>query len=69
VTGFGILGHGNNLAKNQKQQVQFVIETFPIIKNLKKVEDKVQMFSLLQGVSSETSGFLESDGSLSQSSH
>ena len=35
VTGFGILGHARNLAKNQKQAVQFEIHTLPIIRNMR----------------------------------
>ena len=30
-TGFGILGHAQNLAKNQKNAVSFVIHNLPII--------------------------------------
>ncbi|XP_049806634.1 selenide, water dikinase 1-like [Schistocerca nitens] len=31
VTGFGILGHAQNLAKYQKNEVSFVIDTLPVI--------------------------------------
>jgi len=58
VTGFGIVGHGRNLAKNQKAPVKFEIHTLPIIRSMKEVDDKVQMFSLLKGFSAETSGGL-----------
>lgn len=58
VTGFGILGHATNLASNQKAGVNLIIDTLPIIKHMKQVDEKVQMFSLLQGFSAETSGGL-----------
>lgn len=57
VTGFGILGHAANLVQNQNQNVDFVIHTLPIIKGMKAVDEKCNnMFSLLKGYSSETSG-------------
>jgi selenide,water dikinase len=37
VTGFGILGHANYLAQAQKSNVKFVIDKFPIYKNLIKI--------------------------------
>jgi selenide,water dikinase len=58
VTGFGIVGHGRNLASNQKAAVRFEIHTLPIIRSMKEVDDKVQMFSLMKGFSAETSGGL-----------
>jgi len=58
VTGFGIIGHGRNLAKNQKAAVNFEIHSLPIIRSMKEADDKVQMFSLLKGFSAETSGGL-----------
>lgn len=58
VTGFGIIGHGRNLAKNQKAAVNFEIHSLPIIRSMKEVDDKVQMFSLVKGFSAETSGGL-----------
>lgn len=41
VTGFGILGHANYLAQAQRNEVSFVINRFPIFKNLIKVDKKV----------------------------
>lgn len=41
ITGFGILGHANYLAQAQKSNVTFVINRFPIYKNLIKVDKKV----------------------------
>ena len=29
VTGFGILGHANNLAHNQREAVSFIIDVLP----------------------------------------
>jgi len=58
VTGFGILGHGTNLAKNQKNAVHFEIHTLPIIKFMKEADEKTKIFNLMDGVSAETSGGL-----------
>jgi len=58
VTGFGILGHANNLAKNQKASVRFEIHTLPIIQKMKLVADRFTGFKLIQGFSAETSGGL-----------
>lgn len=58
VTGFGILGHANYLAQAQKNNVKFVIQKFPIYKNLIKVEKKVNDFKFWQGYAAETSGGL-----------
>lgn len=58
ITGFGIMGHSTNLVKNQKANVNFEIHTLPIIKKMKEIDEKVQIFSLMKGYSSETSGGL-----------
>jgi selenide,water dikinase len=58
VTGFGLLGHSNNLCKNQKQAVDFVIHTLPIIEGMKEIAQVCTFFNLLQGRSAETSGGL-----------
>lgn len=58
VTGFGILGHASNLAKNQNEKVAFELHTLPIIRSMKEVDEKLKMFSLLEGFSAETSGGL-----------
>jgi len=57
VTGFGLIRHARNLAKNQKRPVNFVIHTLPLIKKMKEV-DEIMNFSLLKGLSAETSGGL-----------
>jgi selenide,water dikinase len=58
VTGFGLLGHGNNLAGNQKANVDFVIDVLPIINKMEDVEKEIGWFRLLRGYSAETSGGL-----------
>ena len=57
MTGFGILGHANNLASNQVQKVSFEITTLPIIAKMKEVNEIVN-FNLIEGRSAETSGGL-----------
>jgi selenide,water dikinase len=56
VTGFGILGHANNLAENQKASVRFRIHTLPVIRDMLAVSDSMNMFNLRIGRSAETSG-------------
>ncbi|KAK7590086.1 hypothetical protein V9T40_001699 [Parthenolecanium corni] len=59
VTGFGLLGHAQALAKNQKKEVSFVIHNLPIIAKMAGVAKACgNMFQLLQGSSPETSGGL-----------
>lgn len=58
VTGFGILGHANNLALAQKQKVHFRLHTLPIIKQMHAVADVYKFFNLTKGYSAETSGGL-----------
>jgi len=58
VTGFGILGHAQNLSENQKAEVGFELHTLPCIANMSAVEDAVFDFKLKKGYSAETSGGL-----------
>ncbi|CAI4232910.1 unnamed protein product [Auanema sp. JU1783] len=61
VTGFGILGHADNLAKSQKASVKFVIEYLPIIEYMDEIALKMKDgngFNLFTGLSAETSGGL-----------
>uniref|UniRef100_A0A7S4IDY6 Selenide, water dikinase n=1 Tax=Vannella robusta TaxID=1487602 RepID=A0A7S4IDY6_9EUKA len=58
VTGFGILGHANNLAENQSAPMNIEIHTLPIIKKMAEVEKQVKLFKLMEGFSAETSGGL-----------
>jgi len=57
VTGFGVLGHAENLAQAQPGKVDFVINNLPIIKGMQNIE-KLTNYGLLKGYSSETSGGL-----------
>lgn len=59
VTGFGLIGHADNLAKFQKQNLKLQIEKLPIIKNVLKISQIVgQDTKLLSGKAVETSGGL-----------
>uniref|UniRef100_A0A913ZRD1 Selenide, water dikinase n=1 Tax=Patiria miniata TaxID=46514 RepID=A0A913ZRD1_PATMI len=59
VTGFGILGHAENLAQIQRNEVKFAIHNLPIISKMPSVaKSGGGMFKLLQGYSAETSGGL-----------
>jgi len=58
ITGFGIMGHSNNLASNQKAEVDFNIHTLPIIRGMVAISKRKPGFRLLQGYSAETSGGL-----------
>ena len=59
VTGFGILGHANNLAQEQEDAVDLVIHTLPIIRSMAKVERHLNnQWKLFFGRSAETSGGL-----------
>lgn len=56
ITGFGILGHSQNLAKQQRNEVSFVIHNLPIIAKMAAISKASGRFGLLQGTSAETSG-------------
>lgn len=57
ITGFGILGHAQNLARQQRHEVSFVIHNLPIIAKMAAVSKACGNRSgLLQGTSPETSG-------------
>uniref|UniRef100_A0A2K5SAJ7 selenide, water dikinase n=1 Tax=Cebus imitator TaxID=2715852 RepID=A0A2K5SAJ7_CEBIM len=58
ITGFGILGHSQNLAKQQRNEVSFVIHNLPIIAKMVAFSKASGRFGLLQGTSAETSGGL-----------
>ncbi|XP_022705097.1 selenide, water dikinase-like isoform X1 [Varroa jacobsoni] len=59
VTGFGIKGHANNLARVQKKSLELRIHTLPVIRNATAIVEKSGKFqTLLQGTSAETSGGL-----------
>ena len=57
VTGFGILGHAQNLAKQQENDVTFIIHNLPILNKMASIAKACgNMFGLLEGTSAETSG-------------
>lgn len=59
VTGFGLFGHADNLAKFQKESVDFEIHTLPIIKNVVQIAELLgRSAKLLAGKAVETSGGL-----------
>lgn len=58
ITGFGLLGHAENLAKYQRVPVDFVIDHLPIIVNVKKMAEVLEQKKLLCGKAVETSGGL-----------
>lgn len=58
VTGFGILGHAQNLLDCQKENVNFVIDKLPVIQHLTKAAQILNHSRLLRGTSAETSGGL-----------
>uniref|UniRef100_A0A182IWQ9 PurM-like C-terminal domain-containing protein n=1 Tax=Anopheles atroparvus TaxID=41427 RepID=A0A182IWQ9_ANOAO len=59
VTGFGVYGHAENLAKYQKAEVDFHVDTLPIIKNVREIAEILgRSAKLLSGKAVETSGGL-----------
>ena len=58
VTGFGILGHAQNLCENQIEAVGMELHTLPFIKKTPIVNDEIFNFRLMVGYSAETSGGL-----------
>lgn len=58
VTGFGILGHLENLAKAQKANVILELHTLPMIRSMVAIDDIVKLFKVKEGYSAETSGGL-----------
>jgi selenophosphate synthase len=61
ITGFGILGHARNLARNQRASVDFEIHTLPVIQGMMRANSALnngRMFRLHEGLSAETSGGL-----------
>lgn len=60
VGGFGLLGHASCLAKNQKNEVSFVIHNLPVIAKMSAVANSRcgSMFNLMKGEACEHSGGL-----------
>ncbi|KAI8919590.1 Selenide, water dikinase [Entophlyctis helioformis] len=57
VTGFGIIGHAQNLVSRQLSPVDFCITALPVIDRMDQV-DAIVSYKLSQGLSAETSGGL-----------
>jgi selenide,water dikinase len=57
VTGFGLIGHADNLASNMTGKVSFKIHTLPILRKMREV-NAISSFKLMEGKSAETSGGL-----------
>ena len=58
VTGFGILGHAQNLMDHQQEAVGMELQKLPLIRGTQAVNDNVLNFRLTVGYSAETSGGL-----------
>jgi len=59
ISGLGLLGHAQALARNQQNEVSFVIHNLPVIARMAGVAKACgNMFSLQQGQAAETSGGL-----------
>lgn len=60
ITGFGILGHAENLAKAQlaKHDQTFKIDKLPVLKYSDQISNLFGFFKLAEGFSAETSGGL-----------
>uniref|UniRef100_A0A2K5IMK4 selenide, water dikinase n=1 Tax=Colobus angolensis palliatus TaxID=336983 RepID=A0A2K5IMK4_COLAP len=58
ITSFGILGHSQNLVKQQRNEVSFVICNLPVIAKMAAISKASGQFGLLQVTSAETSGGL-----------
>ena len=60
VTGFGILGHANNLASNQtRADLVFRLTSLPVLRGMMELDAlKPDGFKLARGMSAETSGGL-----------
>lgn len=57
MTGFGLLGHAQNLAEVQQKAVDLRIHTLPVIRGVPEVLAATgTSFKLMQGYSAETSG-------------
>lgn len=59
ITGFGLIGHANNLAKHSKAKVDLIIDTLPVVQGAKTMDEHLNnRFGLRLGKSAETSGGL-----------
>lgn len=59
VTGFGLIGHAQNLCKFQNAELNFIIHTIPIFENVRRMAMQLEQTEKLHsGRSVETSGGL-----------
>ena len=59
VTGFGLLGHAQNLASHQREAVDLIVDRLPLIRGMREADEACGgMFQLMKGKSAETSGGL-----------
>lgn len=59
VTGFGLVGHAENLLQFQEQKLDFIITLLPVIKHVKKIAEVLNRYQkLCNGREVETSGGL-----------
>ena len=57
ITGFGILGHAQNLVNVQQEgPLDFHLHTLPLLENTDLINNNVSNFNLTSGLSAETSG-------------
>ena len=56
VTGFGLLGHAENLAAAQENEVDLVFHSLPILARMEEDFQGMPNFRVKQGYSAETSG-------------
>lgn len=59
ITGFGLLGHAENLLQHQELELDFIIKTLPVIRHVKKIAELLNRTQkLYTGRMVETSGGL-----------
>lgn len=58
ITGFGILGHAQNIAELQHEAVDYVLDTFPTYRGMAQIDGIVRNFNFVTGYAPETSGGL-----------
>ena len=58
VTGFGLMGHAENLASVQEEEIDLVFHSLPILSDMDKSIDGMRDFKVKSGRSAETSGGL-----------
>lgn len=56
ITGFGLLGHADNLAQAQKQSVDLLFHSLPVFAQMDQPVEGMPDFKVTGGYSAETSG-------------